>query len=244
MNLREKIITLVSACYPRHPFDVKTYPERHGHGQRAWIEYHGVDLNFGARDGHGETAEDALARLWERVQKEVRFRVAEEESSLRVFEREMDSAARNARVTTDRLATLRAAMRSTGATPREPDALQAAPVSPTAPARSKIAAVWGWCFGRKGTVQTEESVRGGKPWRHAWVDEDGQLARHGHGATDEEALADLWQRVQYDAECLRIDAEARREKVRQRVLADQQADADLSASLAEIDRILAEENGS
>jgi len=241
MDLREKITALLSACYPGHPFSVMVYPERHGH--RAWIEYRGADLNLGAPAGYGETTEDALARLWERVQKEARFRVAEHESSLRLCEREMNSAARNARVTTERLATLRMAMRSTDANPRDPDLLHEAPVRPDAPARAKIAEVWGWCFGRKGTVQTEETVRDDKPWRHAWVDEDGKLGQHGYGATDAEALADLWRAVQLQANGARVARCEHLARRRKRILEEQDAERELAASLAEIDRIMAEESG-
>lgn len=243
MDLREKITTLLSVCYRGYSFSVEVAPAD-GMDARwvAWIAWERPCFALPMND-HGTTAEEALASLWDRVQKTARVMVSSAESTLETLQRAMDSAARDARVTTERLAALRGAMRSTEANPRDPDLLHDAPSRPDAPARSKIAAVWGWCFERNGTVQTEETVRDGKPWRHAWVDEDGQLARHGHGATDEEALADLWQRVQHDAECQRIDAEARREKVRQRVLADQQAEAELSASLAELDRIFAEENG-
>lgn len=238
MDLRQKITTLLSACNPGHSFTVGVAPPD-GHDAQwiAWIAWAHPGLCL-AMNGHGTTEEEALVRLWARVQREARVRVSQAESTLAFLQRAMDSAARDARVTTERLATLRMAMRATEANSRDPDLLHEAPVLPEAPARAKIAEVWGWCFGRKGTVQTEEVVRDGKPWRHAWVDEDGQLAQHGYGATDEEALADLWRKVQHDADGRRVDAEARRAKARQRILADQKADAELSASLAEIDRIL------
>ena len=242
MDLREKITTLLSVYYPGHPFSVMTHPDRVG--IRAWVEYHNLDLNFGEDVGHGETADEALGRLWERVQKGARFRIREEESALRTFERTMDSAARNARVTTDRLASLRMAMRNTGANPRDPGLLHAAPSPPSAPTRLKIAAVWGWCHDRTGTVQTEETVRYGKPWRHAWVDHDGHLATRGYGATDDEALANLWQRVQQEADMARAAREDRLAMCRQRILDAQSTERDIIASLAQIDRIMAEEGGS
>ena len=238
MNLREKITTLHSACCRGYSFTVEVAPPD-GHDARwiAWIAWERPGLNL-AMNGHGTTEEEALTRLWDRVQKEARLLVSASESTLRTLQRSTDSSARDARVTTERLAALRMAMRNTDANPRNPDLLHDAPSRPDAPARAKIAEVWGWCFGRNGTVQTEEVVRSGEPWRHAWVDEDGQLARHGYGATDEEALADLWQRVRREADDRRVDVEAQRAKVRQRILADQQADAELSTSLAEIERIL------
>lgn len=238
MDLRQKITTLLSACNPGHSFTVGVAPPD-GHDARwiAWIAWAHPGLCL-AMNGHGTTEEEALVRLWARVQREARVRVSQAESTLALLQRAMDSAARDARVTTERLATLRMAMRNTDANPRNPDLLHAAPVLPDAPARAKIAEVWGWCFGRKGTVQTEETVRDGEPWRHAWVDEDGQLAQHGYGATDEEALADLWREVLGAEKDMRAGREAQRTTLRQRILADQKADAELSVSLAEIDRIL------
>lgn len=243
MDLRQKITTLLSACSQGCRFTVEVSPPD-GHDARwiAWIAWELPGLNL-PMNNHGTTAEKALASLWERVQREARVMVSLAESMLETLQRAMDSAARDARVTTDRLATLRGAMRSTGANPRDPDLLHDAPSRPDAPARAKIAAVWGWCFERKGTVQTEETVRDGKPWRHAWVDEDGQLALHGYGATDEDALADLWREVMGTEKDMRAAREAQRSVCRQRILKDQEAEAALAASLAEIERIMAEETG-
>lgn len=242
MDIRKKITTLLSACYPGHPFSVMVYPDRGG--IRAWVEYHNLNLNFGEDVGRGETNDEALSRLWERAQKHARFRLREHESALRTFGRDMDNAARDVRVNTDRLASLRMAMRNTGANPRDPGLLHAAPSPPSAPTRLQIAAVWGWCHDRTGTVQTEETVRDGKPWRHAWVDHDGHLATRGYGATDDEALANLWQRVQQEADMARAAREDRLAMCRQRILDAQSTERDIIASLAEIDRIMAEEGGS
>lgn len=111
--------------------------------------------------------------------------------------------------------------------------------------RKKIAAAWGWCFYETGTVQTEETVRDGKPWRHAWVDCEGHPAvLHGYGTTDDEALADLWQRVQREVDAARVASEERLAKCRQRILDEQSKERDIDASIAEIDRIMAEEGGS
>lgn len=242
MDLREKITTLLSVC-SRGSFSIEVAPAD-GMDARwvAWVAWGRPCLNLPMND-HGTTAEEALASLWDRVQKTARNMVSSAESTLETLQRAMDSAARDARVTTDRLAALRGAMRATGASPRDPDVLHDAPSRPDAPERSKIAAVWGWCFERKGTVQTEETVRDGKPWRHAWVDDDGQLALHGYGATDDAALADLWREVQGTEKDMRAAREAQMRVCNQRIHKDQQTRADLTASFAELDRILAEENG-
>ena len=243
MDLRDKITTLLSVCYRGYSFSVEVAPAD-GMDARwvAWIAWERPCFALPMND-HGTTAEEALVSLWDRVQKTARVMVSSAESTLETLQRATDSAARDARVTTDRLAALRMAMRNTEANPRDPDLLHDAPSPPDAPARSKIAAVWGWCFGRKGTVQTEETVRDGKPWRHAWVDEDGQLALHGYGVTDEDALADLWSEVQRTEKDMRAAREAQRSVCRQRILKDQEAEAALAASIAEIDRIMAEETG-
>lgn len=238
MDLRKKIATLLSACCRGYSFTVEVAsPTASDARWISWISWQYPHAQQ-TMNGHGTTEEEALARLWERIQMEARLIVSSFESVLAMLQRAKDSAARDTRVTTERLAALRMAMRNTDANPRNPDLLHAAPVLPEAPARAKIAEVWGWCFGRKGTVQTEETVRDGKPWRHAWVDEDGQLAQHGYGATDEEALADLWREVLGAEKDMRAGREAQRTTLRQRILADQKADAEISASLAEIDRIL------
>lgn len=243
MDLREKITTLLSVCNHGTTCEVRIEPVDGEHSKfRACAALMYCGSNDG-RSGLGPTEEHALERLWENVQREARQCVSVAESTLETVARQRDSAAREAQFITDRLAWLRMTMRATGANQRDPGVLHEAPASPTAPTRSKIAAVWGWCFERKGTVQTEETVRDGKPWRHAWVDEDGQLALHGYGATDEAALADLWREVQGTEKDMRAAREAQMRVCNQRIHKDQQTRADLTASFAELDRILAEENG-
>jgi len=244
MDLREKITTLLSVCNHGTTCEVRIEPVDGEHSKfRACAALMYCGSNDG-RSGLGPTEEHALERLWENVQREARQCVSVAESTLETVARQRDSAAREAQFITDRLAWLRMTMRATGANQRDPGVLHEAPASPTAPTRSKIAAVWGWCFERKGTVQTEKTVRDGKPWRHAWVDDDGQLALHGYGATDEYALADLWRAVQIEASGARVAKGERLATRRKRILEEQDTERDLAASLAEIDRIMAEESGS
>ena len=67
---------------------------------------------------------------------------------------------------------------------------------------------------------------------------------YGYGSTDEEALADLWPMVQSAAKHRKEKAQDALAMFRQRNLEAQGAEQDIIASIAEIDRIMAEESGS
>jgi hypothetical protein len=244
MDLRKKITTLLSVCLRGAGCEVRVAPVANSVLSIFRAYAFGTYPGIGEVSSYGMTEAYALDGLWESVQREARRSVAMAESTLETVQRTRDSAARNAQELTDRLASLRMAMRSTGANPRDPGLLHAAPSPPSAPTRLKIAALWGWCFDHTGTVQTEETVRDGKPWRHAWVDHDGHLATRGYGATDDDALADLWQRVQREADAARVAREERLAMCRQRILEAQGTERDIVASLAQIDRIMAKETGS
>lgn len=237
MDLREKITSLISVCCYGAKCEVLVEPflERGRIARIAWEQPASNEV----MSGHGATEEEALAHLWETVQRHARFYASTAESTLGVMSRQRDAAARDALTFADRLASIRRAMRDTGANPRDPYLLHDG-FPPPVRLRSKIAEVWGWCFDRRGVVQTEASVCEGKPsWRHAWIDDNGDLALHGYGATDEEALANLWLVTRETALDFRAAREAQKALCCQRIIKDQGVEITLKESLAEIDRIMA-----
>ena len=117
MDLRERITTLLSVCLRGAECGVRVEPVADSEPPRVRAYACGPYPGIGAMSSYGMTEADALDGLWESVQREARRSVAMAESTLETVQRTRDSAARNAQELTDRLASLRMAMRSTGARP-------------------------------------------------------------------------------------------------------------------------------